>query len=405
MTMLPGPKDALDALDALRYNLGLTKEHPRLPRYNFAEKAEYWAMIWGTVVMGITGFILWNPITAAKFLPGQFIPASKAAHGGEAVLAVLAILVWHFYNVHVKSLNKAMFTGKMSHHQMQEEHGEELEHLVAGKMRPAPNPEGVRRRERIFIPFAVVATLIMVFAVYWLATAENTAIATAPAPAATAPAFAPLKPTPAPSVTVDNGKIGRPIPHAIAGQEKCDTCHAAGGVKPMPADHEGRPVESCQVCHQQGPTPTPGGPSAGGPKPIPANHDLTSAAYKDCTLCHGAGKIKPNPENHASFTVESCTTCHKQASAAGATPEAGATRRERSQDDPGQPRPDQRRVTRTARMPRRGQAEAVPGEPCQLHCRELHRVPQAGPQQRMPRRRLARLLPRAARRRSRPITT
>jgi hypothetical protein len=180
-------------------------------------------------------------------------------------------------------------------------------------MRPAADPEGVRRRERVFIPFAVVATLVMVVAVYWLATAENTAIATVPAPAATAPAFAPLKPTPAPSVTVDNGKIGRPIPHAIAGQEKCDTCHAAGGLKPMPADHEGRPVESCQVCHQQGPTPTPGGPSAGGPKTIPANHDLTSATYKDCTLCHGAGKLKPAPENHASFTVESCTTCHKAA--------------------------------------------------------------------------------------------
>ena len=110
--MLPGPKDVLDALDVLRYNLGLTKAHPKLPRYNFAEKAEYWAMLWGTAVMGLTGFILWNPIVAAKILPGQFIPAAKAAHGGEAVLAVLAILVWHFYNVHLKSLNKAMFTGQ-----------------------------------------------------------------------------------------------------------------------------------------------------------------------------------------------------------------------------------------------------------------------------------------------------
>ena len=128
--MLPGPKDVLDALDVLRYNLGLSKEHPRMPRYNFAEKAEYWAMIWGTVVMGITGFMLWNPIVVTKILPGQFIPAAKAAHGGEAILAVLAILVWHFYNVHFKSLNKAMFTGKMTPHQMKEEHGEELERVM-----------------------------------------------------------------------------------------------------------------------------------------------------------------------------------------------------------------------------------------------------------------------------------
>ena len=138
--MLPGPKDVLDALDVLRYNLGLTKAHPKLPRYNFAEKAEYWAMLWGTAVMGLTGFILWNPIAAAKILPGQFIPAAKAAHGGEAVLAVLAILVWHFYNVHLKSFNKAMFTGKMTPHQMEEEHGEELERLAAGRDAPRSQP-------------------------------------------------------------------------------------------------------------------------------------------------------------------------------------------------------------------------------------------------------------------------
>ena len=60
-----------------------------------------------------------------------------------------------------------MFTGKMTRHQMEEEHGEELERLAAGKVRPAPSPEGMRRRERIFIPFAVVATLVMVFVVFW----------------------------------------------------------------------------------------------------------------------------------------------------------------------------------------------------------------------------------------------
>ena len=78
--MLPGPKDALDALDVLRYNLGLTKEHPKLPRYNFAEKVEYWAMLWGTAVMGLTGFILWNPIVAAKSLAR---PVHPGCQGGS----------------------------------------------------------------------------------------------------------------------------------------------------------------------------------------------------------------------------------------------------------------------------------------------------------------------------------
>ena len=75
--MLPGPKDALDALDVLRYNLGLTKAHPKLPRYNFAEKAEYWAMLWGTAVMGLTGFILWNPIVCGEDLARPVYPGCQ----------------------------------------------------------------------------------------------------------------------------------------------------------------------------------------------------------------------------------------------------------------------------------------------------------------------------------------
>ena len=328
LSMLPGPKDALDALDVLRVNLGLTKEHPKLPRYNFAEKAEYWAMLWGTAVMGLTGFILWNPIVAAKILPGQFIPAAKAAHGGEAILAVLAILVWHFYNVHIKSLNKAMFTGSMTRHQMEEEHGEEIERLAAGKVRPAPSPEGMRRRERIFIPFAVVATLLMLFVVFWAVTVETTAVATAPKPADEVPVFVPVtpSPSPAPSATPEGGSIGVPIPHPIAGQEQCLTCHAADGMKPVPANHDGRPVESCQICHKPGPasaTDSSSGETGGGAaKAIP--HPIDGDAYKDCTTCHGADKIKPFPANHASFAADSCTACHKSA-AAGATPQAGET--------------------------------------------------------------------------------
>ena len=204
--------------------------------------------------------MLWNPIVAAKFLPGQFIPAAKAAHGGEAVLAVLAILVWHFYNVHLKSLNKTMFTGKMTRHQMEEEHGEELERLAAGKVRPAPNPEGVRRRERIFLPIAVVCPLVMALALFWAVTFETTAVATVPTPATEVPVFVPLTPSPSPvpSATPEGGSIAVPIPHPIEGQEQCDTCHAAGAMKPIPVNHEGRPVESCQVCHQPGPASTSG---------------------------------------------------------------------------------------------------------------------------------------------------
>ena len=322
MTMLPGLKDATDALDALRYNLFLTKEPPHLPRYTFAEKMEYWAMIWGGVIMGLTGFMLWNPLITTKILPGQFIPAAKAAHGAEAILAVLAILVWHFYNVHIKMFNKSMFTGRMTKHQMEEEHGEELERLVTGKMRPAPIPLAMRRRERIFIPIAILIALVGVGTIYWAATAETTAISTLPVTTVLPTVYVPATPTVAPAVVLPTPEtvVAPIIPHPVAGQEQCDTCHGGSGIKPMPANHVGRPVESCQICHKPGPTSTSSagsatGTTAGGAKPIP--HSIEGDTYKDCTTCHGADKIKPFPANHASFTSDSCQMCHKVAASTG----------------------------------------------------------------------------------------
>ncbi len=320
MTMLPGLKDVIDAIDVVRYNLGLTKEHPRMPRYNFAEKVEYWAMIWGGVVMGITGFMLWNPIATSKFLPGQFIPAAKSAHGGEAVLAVLAILIWHFYSVHIKTFNKSMFTGKMTRHQMEAEHGEELQRIMAGTAKRPIDPEGVRRRQRIFVPIAAGVGLVAGLVVIWFATFEETALATVPPLATPVTIFAPLTPTPLPISTVDNRALGAAIPHPVEGQEKCDTCHALGAMLPYPADHEGRPVESCLVCHQPGPASTVGGGTGGAAGSIP--HPIEGDAYKDCATCHGADKMKPFPANHSSFTNDSCTMCHQPA-ASGEAPAGG----------------------------------------------------------------------------------
>ncbi|RME69459.1 MAG: cytochrome C, partial [Chloroflexi bacterium] len=106
MTIMPGWQDVKDAWQAFMYNWGFADEPPKMGRYTFAEKAEYWALIWGTVIMIITGLMLWNPIATAVLLPGQLIPAAKAAHGGEALLAVLSILTWHVYHVHIKHFNK-----------------------------------------------------------------------------------------------------------------------------------------------------------------------------------------------------------------------------------------------------------------------------------------------------------
>lgn len=179
MSMLPGLKDVVDAIQTLGYNFGLIKNPPKMGRYTFGEKVEYWAVIWGTVIMILTGFMLWNPIATTRLFPGEFIPAAKAAHGGEALLAVLSIVTWHFYNVHVKSFNKSMFSGSLSHHEMEEEHPLELAALETTQVKPIA-PAVLRQRQRVYLPAAVIFSLVLLVSVYFFVTFESTAITTVP---------------------------------------------------------------------------------------------------------------------------------------------------------------------------------------------------------------------------------
>lgn len=196
MRMLPAKKDLQDVIQTIKHNLGLSHEAPKMAKFNFGEKVEYWAVVWGTAIMALTGFILWNPIAATVLLPGQFIPAAKAAHGGEALLAVLSIVIWHMYNVHIKHFNPSMFTGKLPRHQMEEEHALELERLEAGG---DPWPElslpVLQKRQRIFYAIAAVVGILLLAGLVWAFTFEQTAIETIPR--ITREVFVPLS-TPSP---------------------------------------------------------------------------------------------------------------------------------------------------------------------------------------------------------------
>ena len=198
MTMLPGLQDIKDAWKALSFNLGLGKARPQMGRYSFEEKAEYWALVWGIVVMGLTGFMMWNPLATVKLLPGEFIPAAKAAHGAEAILAVLAIFVWHMYAVHLKRFNKSMWTGRLTEEEMLHEHPLELADIKAGIAERRPPPALIRARQVIYYPLAVVTALALLFAVYGFVRGEETAITTVPPQLATVPVYVPQTPTPLP---------------------------------------------------------------------------------------------------------------------------------------------------------------------------------------------------------------
>jgi cytochrome b subunit of formate dehydrogenase/mono/diheme cytochrome c family protein len=241
LTMLPGLQDVRDAWAALTYNLGLSKTRPQMGRYTFEEKAEYWALVWGILIMGFTGFMMWNPLAAVRIFPGEFIPAAKAAHGAEAILAVLAIFVWHIYGVHLKRFNTAMWTGRLSEEDMLHEHPLELADIKAGMDRK-PDPAALRRRRMLYYPISGIIALMLLFAVYGFVNGEQTAITTIPPQVATIPIYVPQTPTPlpptptqAPSPTAaataaSTAGAGAPVTWAevsaiFAG--RCGTCHSA----------------------------------------------------------------------------------------------------------------------------------------------------------------------------------
>lgn len=131
---LPTPKDATDVWGTMMHYIGLRAEKPDFRRFNYAEKAEYWALVWGLIVMASTGIMLWAKISVGRYLARWWLDVATAVHLYEAILATLAIVVWHFYQVFfdpdVYPMNWAWWDGKMSFEHYREEHGLDTDTLL-----------------------------------------------------------------------------------------------------------------------------------------------------------------------------------------------------------------------------------------------------------------------------------
>ena len=132
--IFPTWKDLKDAWQMVKYLLFLSKGKPVFGKYNFEQKVTYWFLFFGIGIMVVTGLILLFPIFVTRFLPGGVVPAALLAHGTEAIVAMIFVVIWHFYHVHLERLNLSIFTGKINEEEMQTFHALEYKRLmVQGK--------------------------------------------------------------------------------------------------------------------------------------------------------------------------------------------------------------------------------------------------------------------------------
>jgi formate dehydrogenase gamma subunit len=312
LTMLPGWRDVGNMLDVIGYNLGRLPARPKLPRYTFEEKPEYWALLWGVLVMVVTGFMLWNPIATTRLLPGAAIPAAKAAHGGEALLAVLAILVWHLYLVLLRGVNKSMITGSLSRREMARDHALELEQIESGALPPPPPAKALARRRMIFAPPAALVSLLLLAGVYRFVTFEQTAVTVAEAAPAPAESYQPL-PLSAADKNIHAGLTRYTSPENCTGSG----CHAADAVTSAVAAGHNRRVAvagpnpplaaltpgladsppNCLLCHAQNYQPA---------DPLASAVTVGAAGGDACRRCHAS---HPGDDIHSRQKL-ACISCH-----------------------------------------------------------------------------------------------
>jgi cytochrome b subunit of formate dehydrogenase len=138
LDLLPKWSDVTQGMGVFLYNLGLRKTKPQVSAHGYVEKVEYWAVVWGTVVMAITGFALWFNDFSLRWIPKSWLDFATTVHFYEGVLATLAILVWHFYMVifdpEVYPMDPAWLTGnsvrKREHHESEPKKGDEAPGLA-----------------------------------------------------------------------------------------------------------------------------------------------------------------------------------------------------------------------------------------------------------------------------------
>lgn len=168
-TILFHPRDLRDVVGSIKWFFGIGPR-PAYGRYTYWEKFDYFAVFWGVMVIGSTGFVLWFPELLTRILPGWSINVATIVHSDEALLAVGFIFTIHFFNTHFRPdkfpMDPVIFTGRMTVDELKHDKPAEYEDLVRrGELEKhlvAPFPKTVEKAFKTFgfIALGIGLTLI-----------------------------------------------------------------------------------------------------------------------------------------------------------------------------------------------------------------------------------------------------
>ncbi|HTX74706.1 MAG TPA: hypothetical protein VMD29_00780 [Terracidiphilus sp.] len=175
-SMVPNLKDIQDFIQQFKWFF-FRGEKPKFGRYAYWDKFDYWAVFWGMMIIGLSGFAMWFAPFFARFIPGSWLNIALLIHGEEAILAVGFIFAIHFFNTHLRPDNFPMdlviFTGSQTEQELKHRHPEEYQALVSSgeleKLRATPPQLWLRNFGRvfggvaIFIGFVFLALMIVAF--------------------------------------------------------------------------------------------------------------------------------------------------------------------------------------------------------------------------------------------------
>jgi cytochrome b subunit of formate dehydrogenase len=173
-SMVPQPKDVADFFGMAKWFFGRGPQ-PKFEHFTYWEKFDYWAVLWGTAIMGAAGLVLWFPVAAARVLPGWMFNLALFVHGAEASLAIGFIFVVHFFNGHLRPgkfpMDLVIFTGVVPAAELHEERAAEYERLrrtgaLESRLAPAPTATVITRGRLIGATGLILGLALVVLIIY-----------------------------------------------------------------------------------------------------------------------------------------------------------------------------------------------------------------------------------------------